>query len=213
MHTRNSMVALQQVRHFLVTCTDASIPAVAFVEVIRGTSFADDFSVPLIERLTTKLGAPTRRHAGSINIAHRWAIKADQIDAHVAMIDLVSPLPVDPFGLQPFTVATQLNFHLLKPKTDMVIPGQDSDLYGNFSPSPGHLLGRSQLFARISERSTMSLFLNFPFEEQTDAFLQTAAHVQTGLPFLLSQKHWKQWRLTKKGTSYSGRRISVQVPS
>ena len=63
----------------------------------------------------------------------------------------------------------------------------------------------------ISGRSTVSLFLNFPFEEQTDEFLDTAAHVQAGLSFPLSQKHWKQWRLTKKGTSYLGRRISIQI--
>ena len=93
----------------------------------------------------------------------------------------------------------------------MVLPGQDSDLYGYFSPSPGQLLGSSQLFARISGRSTISLFLNFPFKEQTDEFLDTAAHVQANLLFPLSQKHWKHWRLTKKGTGYLGRRINVQV--
>jgi hypothetical protein len=167
------MVALQQLRHFLVTCTDTIIPAIAFVEVIRGTSFADDFSVPLIERLTTKLGAPTRRHAGAANIAHRWTLKADQIDAYVAMIEHARPLPVDPFGLQPFVVATHLNFRLLKPNTDIILPGQDPYLYGDFSPNPGQILGSSQLFARISGRSTVSLFLNFPFEEQTDEFLDT----------------------------------------
>ena len=82
----------------------------AFVEVIRGVSFADDFSVPLIERLTAKLGAPTRRHAGASNIAHRWKLKADQIDAYVAMIEHARPLPVDPYDLQPFVVAAHLSF-------------------------------------------------------------------------------------------------------
>jgi hypothetical protein len=211
LHPRNSLAALQQLRHFLVTCTDTPIPAMAFVEVVRGASFVDDFSVPLIERLTAKLGVPTRRHAGSNNIAHRWNLKADQIDAYVAMIEHARPLPVDPYGLQPFVVAAHLSFRLLKPNTDTVLPAQDSDLYGCFLPSPGQLLGTSQLFARISGRSTISLFLNFPFEEQTDEFLDTAAHVQAGLPFPLSQKHWKHWRLTKKGTGYLGRRINVQV--
>jgi hypothetical protein len=127
------------------------------------------------------------------------------------MIEHARPLPVDPFGLQPFVVAAHLSFRLLKPNPDIVLPGHDSDLYGYFSPSPGQLLGSSQFFARISGRSTVSLFLNFPFEKQTDEFLDTAAHVQAGLSFPLSQKHWKQWRLTKKGTSYLGRRISIQI--
>jgi hypothetical protein len=39
------------------------------------------------------------------NVAHRWNLKADQIDEYVDMVNEVLPLPVDPFGLQPFVVA------------------------------------------------------------------------------------------------------------
>ena len=83
-------------------------------------------------------------------------------------------------------------------------------MYGCFSPSPGYTLGISQLYARISDRSSLSLFLNFPFEEQGDAFQAIASHIQTHLPVQLSTRHWKQWLLTKTGAGYLGKRIVVQ---
>ena len=127
------------------------------------------------------------------------------------MMNEALPLPVDPFGLQPFVVAALINFRILDPQTRVALTGQESELYGNYSAYPGRVLGTSQLFARISGQSTFSLFLNFPFEQQTAAFLSTTTHVQGQLPFLLSQKHWKQRRLTKNGTSYVGRRVIVQA--
>jgi hypothetical protein len=211
LRTPKPQLALQQARGFLSACTDTTIPSVAFVEVIRGDSFNDEFSLPLIELLTRNLGGSWRRHAGRKNIAHRWNLKADQIDEYVDMIVRASPLPVDPLDLQPFVVAAHINFRILDPETRVVLPGQEPELYGNCSAYPGQLLGRSQLFARISGRSTFSLFLSFPFEQQTAAFLSTATYVQDRLPFPLSKKHWKQWRLTKNGTSYVGRRVIVQV--
>jgi hypothetical protein len=211
LRTPNPKLALQQAREFLTACTDNSIPKVAFVEVIRGHSFDDEFSLPLVEQLTSKLGGSSRRQAGTSNIAHRWNLKADQIDEYVDMMNEALPLPVDPFDLQPFVVAAQIDFRILDPQTRVALSGQESELYGNYSAYPGRVLGPSQLYARISGRSSFSLFLNFPFEQQTAAFLSTAAHVQNHLPFPLSQKHWKQWRLTKNGTSYVGRRVIVQA--
>ena len=181
------------------------------MEVIRGHSFDDEFSLPLIEQLTRKLGRSSQRQAGTRNIAHRWNLNADQIDEYVDMINEALPLPVDPFGLQPFVMAAQINFRILDPQTCVVLSGQESELYGNYSAYPGQVLGVSQLYARISGRSTFSLFLNFPFEQLTAAFLSAAAHVQDHLPFPLSQKHWKQWRLTKNGIGYVGRRVIVQA--
>ena len=211
LRARSPKAALRQVYHFLVTCADTLVPQTAFVEVLASRSFPDGFSRRLIEELTSELGSPIRRHAGSKHIAHRWGLTADQIDGYVALIDQTAPLPVDPFGFQPLTVAAAFNFHLLNPATRKVLPNQGVELYGEFSPTPGMLLGRSCLYARISGRSTVSMFLCFPFEKQTADFLMTAAEVQAALPFSLSVKGWRHWQLTKKATRYSGRRISVQI--
>ena len=211
LRTRSPKAALRQVHHFLATCTDTLAPQTAFVEVLSGRSFPDAFSRRLIAELTSELGSPIRRHAGSKHIAHRWGLTADQIDGYVALIDQTAALPVDPFGLQPFTVAAAFNFYLLNPVTRKVLPNQGVELYGEFSPGPGMLLGKSQLYARISGQSTVSMFLCFPFEKQTADFLMTAAEVQAALPFSLSVKGWRHWQLTKKATRYSGRRINVQI--
>src|SRR5262249_54412989 len=159
----------------------------------------------LMERLATKPGAPIRRHAGANDVANRWTLRADQVDEYVTLVEGACPLPVHPFGVHPFVVAVLFNFRLVRPETSIVLPSQDAESYGGFSPNPGQLLGRSQLYARISDHSTVALFLNFPFEELSDSFLAAAAYVQAHLPFLLSPNHWKQWRLTKRGTGYSGR--------
>ena len=211
LRTRSPKVALEQVRDFLRICTDNSIPSDVFVEVILNRRFQKEFTVPLAERLTAKLGTPIRRHAGAEDIAHRWKLTADQLDEHVGLIEQACPLPKHPFKIQPFVVAALFKFRLVSQETKVALPSQDAACYGNFSPHPGQLMGESQLYARISERSTVSLFLNFPFEDPSEIFLAAAACVQANLPFLLSPNHWKQWRLTKRGSKYSGRRIRVQV--
>ena len=211
LRTRSPKVALEQVRDFLRMCTNNSSPSDVFVEVIVSRSFQKEFTVPLAERLIAQLGTPIRRHAGAEDIAHRWTLTADQIDEHVELIAQACPLPRHPFKIQPFVVAALFKFRLVSQETNVALPGQDVAYYGNFSPRPGQLMGESQLYARISERSTVSLFLNFPFQERSESFLAAAAYVQANLPFLLSPNHWKQWRLTKRGSKYLGRRIRVQI--
>jgi len=211
LRTRSPKVALEQVRDFLRMCTDNSSPSDVFVEVIVSRSFQKEFTVPLAERLTAHLGTPIRRHAGAEDIAHRWTLTAHQIDEHVELIAQACPLPRHPFKIQPFVVAALFKFRLVSQETNVALPGQDVAYYGNFSPRPGQLMGESQLYARISERSTVSLFLNFPFQERSESFLAAAAYVQANLPFLLSPNHWKQWCSTKRGSKYLGRRIRVQI--
>jgi hypothetical protein len=211
LRTRSPKVALEQVRDFLRMCTDNSSPSDVFVEVIVSRSFQKEFAVPLAERLTAHLGTPIRRHAGAEDIAHRWTLTAHQIDEHVELIAQACPLPRHPFKIQPFVVAALFKFRLVSQETNVALPCQDVAYYGNFSPRPGQLMGESQLYARISERSTVSLFLNFPFQERSESFLAAAAYVQANLPFLLSPNQWKQWRSTKRGSKYLGRRIRVQI--
>jgi hypothetical protein len=209
LRTRNPLAALAQVRNFIASCTDCLHPPKVSVEVITGGSVPAESSVPLVEKLTAELGTPGRlRSCGAGNIAHCWPIAAPQIDAYVTLIAQLSPLPVLPYRLQPITVAAVFNFHLLDSRSRAVLPWQGAACYGNFSPVPGQLLGESQLYARISGRSTVSLFLSFPFADVSEGFLATAGFVRAHLPFPLSPNHWKRWRLTKNGKGYTGRRLS-----
>jgi hypothetical protein len=206
-----AQMALHRIRKFLSHCAAAPTLTHSSVEVVRSERFPVGFSLPLVERLTAELGKSSLQRVGE-NVLHRWAIDADQIDDYVAMLQQACPLPADPFGLRPFVVGLGYSFRLAEPTTGVVLPGQDPEMYGRFSPRPGSCLGISQLYARISDRSSLSLFLNFPFDEQAEAFQALASHVQTHLPVRLSARHWKQWRPTKAGSSYVGRRIAVRLP-
>jgi hypothetical protein len=208
LRTRSPLAALAQVRHFISSCTDCVQPQKASVDVVTGANVPAEFSDPLMERLTAELRAPdNRRSYGPGNTAHFWPVAATQIDALVTLIEQVSPLPVMPYRLQPITVAAVFKFHLLDAHSRAVLPWQGGAFYGNFSALPGQLLGESQLYARFSGRSTVSLFLSFPFEDLSEDLLKTAAFVQDHLPFALSPNHWKLWRLTKNGNGYLGRRL------
>lgn len=212
LRTRNPLAALDQVRNFIASCTDSLQPQNAAIEVITGGSVPAEFSFPLIEKLAAELGSPARRASyGAGAIAHSWPIAAAQIDGFVARIAQASPLPVLRYRLQPVTVRSVYKFHLLDPRSRAVLPCQDAAFYGNFSGAPGQLLGESQLYARISERSTVSLFLSFPFEEVSEDLLKTAGFVRAHLPFPMSPKHWKRWRLVKNGKGYLGRRIDPEM--
>jgi hypothetical protein len=170
LRTRSPKVALEQVRDFLRMCTDNSSPSDVFVEVIVSRSFQKEFTVPLAERLTAHLGTPIRRHAGAEDIAHRWTLTAHQIDEHVELIAQACPLPRHPFKIQPFVVAALFKFRLVSQETNVALPGQDVAYYGNFSPRPGQLMGESQLYARISERSRFHCSSIFHFKSGPRAF-------------------------------------------
>ncbi len=212
MRTRDPLAALDQVRNFLSTCTDCGGPRKASIEAITGGSVPDEFSLPLVKKLTTELGAPARRGSyGAGAIAHSWPIAAAQVDSFVAQIAQAIPLPVLPFRLQPVTVTAVYKFHLLDPRSRATLPWQNPGFYGNFSAVPGQLLGESQIYARISERSTISLFLSFPFDDASEDLITTAGFVRAHLPFPLSANHWKRWRLAKSGKGYVGRRIDPEM--
>jgi hypothetical protein len=208
LRTKSPLVTLEQVRAFIASCTNAELPKEIFVEVVSGDGIPGEFSAPLIEQLATELGVPKRRTLGA-NTGHTWSLAVQQVDAHVALIEHAKPLPVHPYKLQPIAVTVLFDFHLLAPQSRIVLPNQGAINYGNYSPSHAQLLGESHLYARISESSTVSLFLNFPFEEASGSLQQSVAFVQEHLPFSLSASHWKQWRLSKNGASYVGRKFNV----
>lgn len=212
MRTRDPLAALDQVRKFLSSCTDCRQPHKASIEVIRGGSVPAEFSLPLAEKLTAELGPPATRgsfRAGAI--AHSWPIMAPQVEEFVAYVARAIPLPVLPYRLQPLTLAAVYKFRLLDPRSSAALPWQTAACYGKFSAVPGCLLGESQLYARISERSTVSLFLSFPFEDVSEDLIETAGFVCAHLPFPLSANHWKRWRLAKNGKAYVGRRIDPKM--
>lgn len=208
LRTRSPLAALAQVRSFLSSCTDSLQPQKAWIEVVSGANVPVEFSAPLVAKLRAELRAPGNRRAyGAGNTANVWPIAAAQMDAFVELVEQSCPLPAMPNRLQPVTVAANFKFQLLHPQSRAVLPWQGAAFYGNFSAAPGQLLGESQLYARISGRSTVSLFLSFPFEDVSQDLLAATGFVRAHLPFPLSPNHWKRWRLTKNAKGYLGRRL------
>jgi hypothetical protein len=118
LRTRSPKVALKHVRDFLRDCTDNSIPSDVFVEVIHSRGFRKEFTIPLVERLATKLGTPIRRHAGPEDIAHRWKLTADQIDEHVELIEQACPLPRHPPQNSAFRGGSPLQVSSSQPRNE-----------------------------------------------------------------------------------------------
>jgi hypothetical protein len=211
LRTRSPLAALAEVRNFLSSCTDCVQPHKTWIEAVTGASVPVEFSAPLVATLRTELRAPgNRKSYGAGNTANIWPVAPPQVDAFVELIEQAGPLPVMPNRLQPVTVAAIFKFHLLHPQSRAVLPWQSAAFYGNFWAMPGRLLGESQLYARISGRSTVSLFLSFPFEDVSEDLLATARFVRAHLTFPLSPNHWKRWRLTKNTKGYLGRRLPLR---
>lgn len=208
LRTKSPLVALEQVRSFNASCTNAVLPKNVLIEVVTGEGIPEEFSSPLIKQFTAELGVPKQRGLGA-SIGHQWPLTAQQVDSYVDLIEKTKPLPIHLYKLQSIAVIALFEFHLTAPQSRIILPNQGAAHYGRYSPGHAQLLGESHLFARISERSTVSLFLNFPFEEASESFRQSVAFVQEHLPFSLSSSHWKQWRLSKSGASYVGRKFNV----
>jgi hypothetical protein len=71
----------------------------------------------------------------------------------------------------------------------------------------GLTLGRSEIYLRLSTRSTLFAFFSLPFETPDKEFIGYREFLQNHFPIKLSDKHWKHWELTKSGKSYRKRML------
>ncbi|HET9177972.1 MAG TPA: hypothetical protein VFQ24_06400 [Terriglobia bacterium] len=53
--------------------------------------------------------------------------------------------------------------------------------------------------------------ISMAFEDVSEDLLKTAGFVRAHLPFPMSPKHWKRWRLVKNGKGYLGRRMDPEM--
>ncbi len=204
--TKDPLLALRQINEFIESCTIASAPIESSVEVVSGLGVPDSFFKPLHEEFTDRYGTEVFQGLGN-NTGHSWAIPLGDVQSVVQRLASQRPLPLHPFGLQPACVRLGLKFRFRSIDGTSELPGQGADNYLRFVPGRGQVLGESEIYARVSEKTTASVFLNFPFEGATTEFLHFRAFVQDHLPFRMSNLHWKRWTLTKKGDNYLGRKF------
>lgn len=212
LRSRCAQDAFDQVMRFLDSCTAPSQPVRFTIELITGNGIPEHFSAPLLTNLTKQYGPTHSRSLGS-NTGHVWAIPKKDVGSTLALIDDLRPLPVHPYKLQPISLNILSFFQLINPADNNPYPHQDPESCLHFQPGFGQQLGVSQAYARISERSTLSLFLNFPLLDEGGELVRAVQAAQAHLPFQLSKSHWKRWSLTKRGDSYLGRKIGAPAQS
>jgi hypothetical protein len=60
-------------------------------------------------------------------------------------------------------------------------------------------LQNSRIYLRLQQRSTISIWFVFPFEELNETSRQYLAALSAALPFRPSDKHWRLWKKSKAG--------------
>jgi hypothetical protein len=139
-------------------------------------------------------------------LGHQWRVPASELESLIHDVERLRPIPLLGYGGRSLVV--HVYWHLiLFDASGIQFPFQTRDSYEDFEVGTRLHLGESLVYARISENSTASLFLSLPFENVQPECIELANRINEAFPTRLSTKHWKRWTLTKKGTSYLGRKI------
>ena len=64
------------------------------------------------------------------------------------------------------------------------------------------------MYLRISEKSTVSVWFAFPFEEIHQCEKEFIEDLKLNLPFKISDKHWRIWKYSKEG-NWIARKIEI----
>ena len=89
-------------------------------------------------------------------------------------------------------------FRLRDPDTRDLLPGQDS--LPRVDRFPGGRGDSSSAVFNLGAKSTLHLWLLFPFAEPTPAFRAYVDRLQAALPVSFVLKGWRLWRFTRAGT-------------
>lgn len=210
LRTRSPRIALAQVQSFLDKCTIQSSEQRFTVNLLSG----EEVGVPkewtqfLLRRFNNTYGASKEKTLGS-TLEYSWSIPESDVVNQVDFLGSLGSLPVHQYGMQSLCVTAHRVIKLIDGEGGAPLPGQDPSSYSHFQVSGyGEALGRSVVYTRISERSSVNLFLNFPFEPGDPELRRAVGRVQGNLPFSLSKSHWKHWKLTRTGDKYLGRKMT-----
>lgn len=210
LRTRDPRVALTQVDSFLDRCTTEPKEKHFTVNLLSGEEegIPKEWTEFLLRRFKNTYGESALKTLGR-TLEYSWSIPESDVKSQVDFIGSLGSLPTHQYGMQPLCVTAHRVIKLTNGEGGTPWPHQDPSSYSHFQVSGyGEALGRSVVYARISERSTISLFLNFPFEPGDPELQRAVSGVQDNLPFSLSKSHWKHWKLTKAGDKYLGRKMA-----
>jgi hypothetical protein len=205
--------AFDAVERFLGTCTKTTAPRRATITV----RFEDHTQPALIAALHASAASQLGVRLADVNqntyggtMVQDWPVSTKRAADTLEWLAGAKGLPKTPQG-DAASVTLDYHVRLKAMKGGAELGFQKPDCYLRQAyDGYGVTLGRSGCRIVLGEsRSSMSTILFLPFEEPGPELWQYARFLQTHLPFKFSHKHWKHWRLTKKGNSYVGRRIDA----
>lgn len=203
-----------EVDRFLKKCTDFKRPDEILLELLEGPGLPAEWTEPLSQAFAERYSAARSRRVGRA-VGHQWPIADDGLLALLQYLDGVGPLPRS--SVPPVAVYATARFRFVGRSSGKPLVFQDPALYLNQDAGfAGHRLrlGSSMACARISGRSTLSVFFSLPFAEPSKEFVRYAGFLAAHAPFTISPKHWKLWSLNKSGDRYTARKIGgVLIPA
>ena len=140
-------------------------------------------------------------------MGHQWNVDSHSLTRVLERFERARPIPGAGYAGHSVVIHANWNLLLFDSRNRRQLPYQTREDYLGFETNDRCFLGRSTVYARISEFTTAHLFLSLPFEEFTEDATRLINEIQDSFPARLSSKHWKLWRLTKSQGGYVGRKI------
>lgn len=199
-----------QFERLLAECTDCIAPVLC-IEHCVSKELPEEFRIRIESDLLERFGKP--EHCSTVSGAaeecrNKWVVPRDRVVEALDWMQAQCPLPAYSIGA-PLCLTVSAQFKFRDPDSGKVFPFQGFEIYDTRGYWREHAIGMSSIFLRLSEKSTCVLLLTLPFPEPSEAVVAFVAKIQERLPFRLSAKHWKWWRMNKKGTGYYDRRVDV----
>jgi hypothetical protein len=176
---------------FLKTFTDTDIPT--NIDLIFYSSQTGTYkTLPNIWKLIRIFGIPHYDSWKLRNIRQHfftWKLKYSDCNKAFKVLDDLLKLPTNGYG--PIVFSFYWKFNFVDPVSKKVLEGQDKIPVIDFRQH------NSQLYLRLGQRSTISVWFAFPFQELNEKNREYISSVSTALPFKPSDKNWRLWRKSK----------------
>ena len=205
LRTRGFVAGLKAVQSFASAVSLDPIPKDCAVEVLEGNEVPKEFTQALSSKFDARYIRRPSRAIGD-HTGHQWEIEAMSLNQIVQELETLRPTPQTGYAGPAVLVHATWNL-VFTDSERKPLPYQNKEHYLEFEVGYQLPLGQSLVYSRIAETTTASLIVSLPFEEVSADAKRLAGEIQTHFPCRLSSKHWKIWRLTKKGDSYVGRKI------
>jgi len=151
-------------------------------------------TLPILWDLTKCLGIPSYNSWDLGTVKQRlftWKLKISEIQKGFQILEKYMDLPDNPYG--PVVLSMFWKFHFIDKGTKKVLPDQDK------IPEIDFRQENSQLYLRLGQRSTVSVWFAFPFSSYDRYASDYINSLAEYLPFKLSKNHWRIWKLSKNG--------------